>query len=58
MEQNGTLFRLGSLVHPPDSGPESAFPGGRKGAPAIRIAAPAASHLDTAARPALRYSVP
>ena len=44
MEQNGTLFRLGSLVHPPDSGPESAFPGGRKETPAIRIAAPAASH--------------
>ena len=36
-ERNGTLFRLGTLLHPPDSGPESAFPGGR-------IAAPAASH--------------
>ena len=58
MEQNGTLFRLGSLVHPPDSGPESAFPGGRKETPAIRIAAPAAPHPGTAARPALRCRVP
>ena len=46
-EQYGTewnTFSPGLPGSPPDSGPESAFPGGHKGAPAIGIAAPAASH--------------
>ena len=52
------FFGLGSLVHPPDSGPESAFPGGPQGGAGYRDRRPGCLALDTAARPAIRYSVP